>query len=44
MNMQGRYIEDDMLFALAAQSARLCRKAEPVPAKTQVGKLRAALN
>ena len=44
MNMQGRYIEDDMLFALAAQSARLCRKAEPVPAKTQVDKLRAAIN
>ena len=44
MNMHGRYIEDDMLFALAAQSARLCRKAEPVPAKTQVDKLRAALN
>ncbi len=44
MNMQGRYIEDDRLSALAEQSAQLCRKAEPVPAKTQVNKLRAAIN
>ena len=44
MSMQGRYIEDDRLSALAEQSARLCRKAGPVPAKATVSKLRAAMN
>ena len=44
MSMQGRYIEDDRLSALAEQSARLCRKAGPVPAKATVSKLRAAMS
>lgn len=44
MSMQGRYIEDDRLSALAEQSARLCRKAGPVPTKATVSKLRAAMN
>lgn len=44
MSMQGRYIEDDRLSALAEQSARLCRKAGPVLAKATVSKLRAAMS
>ena len=43
MSIQGRYIEDDRLFALAEQTARLNRKTEPVPAKALVSKLNSAV-
>lgn len=44
MSTQGRYVENDKLFALAEQTARKCAKAQSVPAKTLVNRLNAAMH